>query len=250
MNLLHVYNLPPVDNLTLRSHEQFLQFSHPEQLELLKEFYIDNISVESTSELPDFHVYEGPSISSAVMEKSSEIGADMVIVGRKDRQSKRGLLAGNIANALMDKLSCPLLVAPNDLAGNELKTIIYASDFEADDIVVLGQLNSLARCFDASIHVVHIPVRNEYSSSEQMDWFQELVTQKLGETDINFHLLLSKDVTEGLQSFLEQSEADLLCMLERDDKGFFSKLIEGDTVKKMKSICELPLLIYNRKSIA
>ena len=249
MNLLHVYNLPPIENVTLRNQKQLKLHAQPEQLDLLKTYYNENSHMNGADYEPNFQVEESNSVSTAILAKAKDLEAGMVVVGRKGKQSKRGLLAGNIANALMDKLCCPLLVVPNDLADPHIRNIVYASDFEADDIIVLSQLKELAESFKAVIHVVHIPVRNEYSSSEQMEWFKELLTQKLGPTNIEFHLLLSEDVTDGLHLFIEGVEADLLCMLERDEKGFFSKFLRGDTVKRMKSLCDIPILIYNRKSV-
>lgn len=250
LHILYVYNLPPIDNTTLRSHEQLIQHTKGEQLDYLKNYVNKSCGDISGDTQLQFHVEEHSSISTCITEKAKNLEADLVIVGRKDKQSKRGLLAGNIANALMEKLSCPLLVVPNKIERSLSKTIIYASDFEADDVLAIGKLNELAEKFDSVIHVVHIPVQNEYSSSQQMEWFKELVAQKIGETGIQFHLLLANDVADGLQSFIDQTNADFLCMLERNEKGFISRLFSGDTVRKMKSMCELPMLIFNRQSIA
>lgn len=250
LHILYVYTLPPIDNATLRSHEQIKQYSEAEHLEVLKKYskrYCGDLVDKTKHEII---VDEHNSISSCILEKSELLDADLVIVGRKDKQSKRGLLAGNIANMLMEKLNCPLLVVPNHSENHRSNTMIYASDFEADDVLALGQLHSLAEKIDADIHVVHIPVQNEYSSSQQMEWFKELVVQKMGETGIEFHLLISSDVADGLQSFIDKTNAGFLCMLERNEKGFISKLFSGDTVKKMKSMCEPPMLIFNRQSIA
>lgn len=249
MNLIHVYNLPPIENVTLRNQRQLKLHAQPEQLKSLKTYFNKYSSEQVAEANTTFHVEESNSVTAAILVKAADLQAGLVVVGRKGKQSKRGLLAGNIANALMDKLSCPLLVVPNNLTDPLIRNIVYASDFEADDIIVLSQLKELAESFNALIHVVHIPVRKEYSSTEQMEWFKELLTQRLGPTNIEFHLLLSEDVTDGLHLFIEGVEADLLCMLERDEKGFFSKFLRGDTVKRMKSICDIPILIYNRKSV-
>ena len=95
--------------------------------------------------------------------------------------------------------------------------------------------------------VVHIPTKSEYSSEEQMEWFKEMVDQKLSYDNIHFHLIISNNILEGLHAFVKNSNADLLAMLEREDKGFWGKTLYGDKVIKMKSASNIPVLCYNRQ---
>ena len=55
-------------------------------------------------------------------------------LGMKDNHSTRGYFSSNIADSLLDKIEVPLLIAPNDMTYNVPSTIVYATDFEQEDI--------------------------------------------------------------------------------------------------------------------
>lgn len=194
-----------------------------------------------------FAVEEHNSITKALVDRSIKLEADLVIVGRKDEHSSRGFFAGNIANALMSRLACPLLIIPNDMEASEIGSMVYATDFEADDILALEQLFPIAQLLSAELKVVHIPRKNEYSSEEQLEWFKEMVDQKLNFDEIDYHLILSENIQDGLRTFIDGTGADLLVMLEREDKGYWDKVFFGDMVKKVKSKSDIPILCYNRR---
>lgn len=247
LHLLNVYSLPPIEHNTIRTHMQLKRNAYLEQLDLLKQYWDSCLSMATSVTDVNFLVVEGSSISKSILSSVEELSAEMVIVGRKDEHSDRGLFAGNIANALLYKLACPLLIIPNTIAISELKNIVYASDFEADDIKALVQLETLVQKFEATLKVVHIPTKDEYASDEQLDWFKEIASQNMSSEEIDYHLILSDSVHEGLKVFIKKNKADLLAMLERDEKGFFERLLRGDMVKRMKTLSDIPLLCFNRK---
>ena len=247
LNILHIYSLPPVDNTTFRSNQHLRKNAEQEHHQVLSEYFESSCPGMDSKAQISFTVEEHNSITRAIVDRSNKLEADLVIVGRKDEHSSRGLFAGNIANALISRLACPLLIIPNEMVSSEMRSMVYASDFEADDVLALEQLCPIAKMLGAEMKVVHIPTKNEYSSEEQMEWFKELVHQKLDFDAIDFHLILSENVQDGLHSFIDGNEADLLVMLEREDKGYFDKAFFGDMVKKMKSRSEIPMLCYNRR---
>ncbi len=249
-NLLHVYSLPPIENTTLRSVELLRERAQEEHLEMLKK-YFDQYSFSSSD--PDkirFIARESTSVSHTIVSLSEELQADLIVVGKKDEHSLRGVFAGNIANSLMSRISCPLLVLPNTLQQTDLKNLVYASDFEADDILALIRLQEMVAVFDSEVKVIHVPIEGEYASSEQMEWFKEMLRQQSSAPEIEFHLVLADNVSKGIQVFLEENNAHLLCMLEREEKGFFDRLLHKDQVKQMKALSTIPLMCFNRKCFA
>ena len=248
--LLHTYSLPPVENTTLRSMKQLRDRSWEEHQEMLEKYYKNNITADIDPQKIHFVVKESTSVSNTIFGLSEEIEADLIILGKKDEHSQRGVFAGNIANSLLSRLSCPLLVVPNAIEQTALKNLVYATDFEADDIVALTRIQEVVEVFGSSVKVIHVPVEGEYASSEQMEWFKEMLMQQSSIPEIEFHMVLADSVSKGIQVFLQESKAQLLCMLEREEKGFFERLLQKDQVKQMKALSTIPLLCFNRKCFA
>ncbi len=249
-HLAHIYTIPPVENTTLRSMKQIRERAQEEHLDMLVKYVKSNTSSDVDTEHIRFVALENTSVSNALFSLATEVGADLIILGKKDEHSLRGVFAGNIANNLLARLSCPLLVVPNAIEQTELKNLVYATDFEADDILALTCIQKVVEVFGSSVKVVHVPMEGEYASSEQMEWFKEMLLQKSSMPEIEFHMVLADSVSKGIQVFLQESKAQLLCMLEREEKGFFERLLHKDQVKQMKAMSTIPLMCFNRKCFA
>ncbi len=251
LSVLHVFELPPIQHEVIKDREQLLKSFRKEQLTVLKHYCEEHLG--SYEDSADFQMQldavDHYSVSEAILAKAESVEADLMVVGMKEKHTLRGFFSGNIANQLLSKSETPLLIVPPNHAFSSFKHIVYASDFEMEDIFALKKLVGIAETFEADITVVHVPVGDEYSGKDQMQWFEELLRQEVNYPKINFQLPVATSVPLGLKSFLENSQADILAMLERSEKGLFKKLFEGDTVKKMESKISIPLLSFNcRKS--
>ncbi|NAS11911.1 universal stress protein [Poritiphilus flavus] len=251
LSVLHVFELPPIQHEVIKDRDQLLKSFRKEQLGVLKHYCEEHLGLPENREGVEMHLdaVDHYSVSEAILAKSEEVMADLIVVGMKEKHTLRGFFSGNIANQLLSKSMVPLLIVPPDHSFSSLQHIVYASDFEMEDIFVLKKLVGIAEVFEADITVVHVPVEDEYSGKDQMQWFEELLRQEVNYPKISFQLPVATSVPLGLKSFMESSNADILAMLERSEKGLFKKLFEGDTVKKMESKIRIPLLSFNcRKS--
>ncbi|UJH91370.1 hypothetical protein LZ575_00825 [Antarcticibacterium sp. 1MA-6-2] len=75
-----------------------------------------------------------------------------------------------------------------------------------------------------------------------MEWFKELLFEKTGYKNISFRTLSSTDVIESIIDCLEETNADLIVMMEHLSKLSFKAMVHRDLVKKMQSSTRIPLL--------
>lgn len=250
LSVLHVYDIPPIANTIFRTPEKLKRFTHLEKQEILDKYCSEHLKGEGGKSPIKTVVTYNESISEAILSKSMELHVEMMIVGMKDEHTQRGFFSGNIANALLKNIGCPLLILPHDIQYKKLNTVVYATDFEENDIFAIKKLVDLAKPFGATINVVHIAIKDESSGDEQMEWFKEMLYQHLSYQKINFKLIQADRVDEGLRIFVENENADLIALLEREDRSFFGKLFHKNTLIKMESQIKIPLLSINRKSLS
>ncbi|MEK6152279.1 universal stress protein [Flavobacteriaceae bacterium 3-367] len=243
--VLHVYDLPPITVSTIRAPAQIKKLAFHEHFDLLKN-YVEKYLDDRTEGVKVYlRLVENTSIVEGILSKSRELRPDMVLVGMKGTHTLRGFFSGNIAKALIDRVHCPLLIIPNDLAHCTISNIVYGTDFEEDDIIALRTLVRIAEPFGARIYAVHIPTTGEFSGEEQLSWFNEMLSQKVGYAKLEFKLFRHQGVYKGLSAYMVQVNADMVALLERQGEGFFRKLFHKGLVKKMESSVNFPLLSLN-----
>ncbi|QXP58307.1 universal stress protein [Olleya sp. HaHaR_3_96] len=215
----------------------------------LKDFCKQNLEGNLQEMNISFEVVENKSVVKGIISKAKEIDAFIIVVGMKGTSLLKEIIMGNTTRKLIDKAPCFVLAIPENTSYKEIKTIVYATDFEVNpDIEVLQNVSILAKAFKAKIQVVHIVTKKEYAGDSQMEWFKEMLEKKIEYKNIAFEVLFSDTIFETLKVYLGDVNADMVVMLERDEFGFFNKIFHKDLVKKMEVYGQIPLMSFNENN--
>lgn len=244
--VMHVFDIPialasPV-SITYMNKEK-RQFV--ENREKLKTFCTEHLGGSWENSDINFVVDEDDSVPNGILEKALKFDVNLIVVGSKGASPIKEFFLGSSTKVLIRKAPCPLLAVPANSKVIHLKKMVYATDFEQADIFAINKLVEIAKKFDAEIRVLHITTQKEYAGEEQMEWFKEMLKEKVQYEKMDFDLFFSDTVVAELNWYLNDSEADLLSMLEREEGGLFRKLFHKDVVLKMREEITIPLLSFN-----
>ncbi|MDL5510480.1 universal stress protein [Arenibacter sp. M-2] len=247
--VLYVHEMEPLRVSVSRPAAQIEYHVIKEQTEILSSYCSKHLGVPVDNKDLQAEVIHNDSVTNGILEKTKDVATDMIIIGRKDKHTDRGLFVGNIGKRLQEKVPCPLLIIPNNTPDKPLKTILYATDFEEADILALKKLVPMAKLLAAKIHVVHISTEKEYAGKEQMEWFKDMLKQVVDDSSIEFELIFSDNIQDKLKIHAKTIGADLLVLLEREEKGFFQKIFHISLVAKMEEHIGIPLLSFNEPNL-
>ncbi|MEJ2163276.1 MAG: universal stress protein [Robiginitalea sp.] len=249
--LTHVYDLPTVLGTQLQAPFPDLRkdATHHEKKKL-SDFYETYVGVDSGEpEELVLEPVENMSVLSGIISKATDWHARMIIVGMKGESALKDLVMGSTAKKLIDKAPCPVLTVPADHRFEKLTDLVYATDFEVEDLRALEKVAEMAKVWNAQIRVVHVTKDKEYAGKSQMEWFKEMVTQKIDYDRIHFEVLKSDNIIHSLEDYSESYHAGMIAMLERIQKGAAKTFFRQDMVKKMASRNRLPLLSFNERNL-
>ncbi len=243
--VIHIYSLPMMLGLefdifydelgktTLKKHNTKLK-------RFCKKYLgkdLDGINVQTEA-------FENLSVSQGILAKADEHKAFMIVIGMKKESAIKELFMGDTSMSLIEKAPCPVLLIPENASEN-LKSIVYATDFEQEDIGAIFKLTQIAKKFNAKIKVVHIDTSDSGDGYLKMEWFKEMVEQKVAYKKISFKVFSSEEIFQTLKIYLDSNNIDMVAMLEREKSGFLKKLFQRDMVKEMESFGKIPLLSFN-----
>ena len=244
--VFHSYDVPPIRAAVLRPYEQIEYHIIEEQKEVVKSFCINHLGDDIDLEKLKIVVVCNDSVLNGIIEISKEINPDLVLIGRKDKHTERGMFAGDIGQGLLKRLSCPIMIVPCHPNGSILKNILYATDFEEADISAVENLIPIAAKVNAKIHFVHVTTEKQYKGTDQMEWFKEMLTQRVDYKNLEFKVIFSENIEEKLKGYSELIHADLVALLYREEKGFFQNLFNKSLVKKLDNQIDIPLLSFTK----
>ncbi len=246
--VLYVHQLPPIRIAVTRRPEQIELKAIEEQKEILNAFCTKHLGADANNKTVQVEVVCNDSVLNAILEKSSELSPDLVLIGRKEKYTNRGIFAGDIGQGLVKRSSCPVLIAPNKVSPEPIETILYATDFEEADILAIKRLVPIAKAVNAKIHIVHIATEKQYAGKDQMEWFEEMLTQQVDYGNLEFKVIFSDHIVKKIDTYSKSIKADLVALLHREEKGFFQNLFNKSVVTKLEDHIGIPLLSFNKAS--
>ncbi len=244
--VMHIFDMPlslssPVTLAYLKKEERLLA----EHREKLAEFCTLHLGAHWQNDSTKLLVSEHNSVKDGILEKLVEYQIDMLVLGAKGANALKELFLGSTTEALIGSAPCAVLSVPDTFKSDSLKNIVYATDFEQADLFAINRLVKIAEAFDASVKVFHVTTKKEYAGDQQMEWFKDLLLQNVHYHRMDFVLRYSDNILDTLQRYLEESKADVLVMLEREDRGIYRKLFHRDIVVRMESKIDIPLMSFN-----
>lgn len=192
--------------------------------------------------------FEGISVANAIISKANDIDAQLIITGMKGQNILRKIILGSTTKHLIEKSRYPVFAIPEDVTYNGIKTIVYATDLEEEDLGAIHKLTEIATPFNATIKIVHIAPLEETIEMERKEIIKEKINKYISYPNLQLDIFASNDVYSDLKAYVEKVNADVIALLEREDKSLTSSLFHRDLVKKMKSYGKIPLLSFNEKS--
>ncbi len=247
--MTHIYDVPTVLGAPLTEPFPSLsKDSRRHEREKLQGFFKKHLGKVSDKMKLHFEPVEHMSVIRGIISKATEWHAYLIFVGMKGEGRLREIFMGSATKALIEKSPCPVLAIPENTNYIPFKTVVYATDFEEEDVYAIRKLTEMVSAFQAEIKVVHIITEKEYQGETQMEWFRDMLQNKVTYEKIAFKLLFSDDIFEALRMYLEDVGADLMVMLEREKKGLLKKWFHRDLVKKMESYGQVPLMSFRESN--
>lgn len=148
---------------------------------------------------------------------------------------------------VIEQVNCPVFIIPEDTRHAVLNNVVYATDYNPEDIRSLVKLSDfLKKSKDTHITILHN--ENNYDFNEKLKWagFKELVQSEISDTNIDFTLKTKKDLLGGIEEFSEENDPDLVVMM-KEKKGFFEDIFTKDKTNYVLTHFHKPILVYHEK---
>ncbi len=216
------------DNLLVRERERVLQ----------KLFQVKKASLDYDYPI-HFTVVPG-SVSIVTKMLSERDDIEMVIVPYTTKNKM-----DVVVSELIDTLNLPVYTFPVEEEYHRIKTIVYASDYQKQDIKILKKIGSIAKKFVASVTVFHALKSNEFEAELKKNGLQEMVNQKIDLNDIRVEQEKSGSSTKGIRRFTQKSYADLVVLLKQN-KSFLKEIFGRSTTREVLRDIDTPILIYHQ----
>jgi len=222
---------------SLKDIDSFLRTENELQLSALvsksKNELFQNASMEA--------VTVNGSTASVISNFADKRDIDLIVMGTQGSSALHEIFIGSTTVGVIKKATKAVLASPNNFSYRPFKKIVLALDesktFPKEEI---SPLLTLAKSYQSKVLVYHIAEpggQNGVSPSihEYLKGTDYSVHEKIGITDIN----------EGINDFVRENDADLLCMIARK-RSFLENLFDPSVTRREAFDSPVALLVLQR----
>lgn len=165
----------------------------------------------------------------------------MVVMGTHGAKGFIGELMGTNAYNVIKHANCPVLALPESADITQMKKVAVAGDYKSvPSSHLLHSVIDLAQAFYAHLSIVHIDQddtleHNEIEIARGMDKYFKNVRH-------SFHFRKDADLEEGLISFVEEENIDLLVMISHQ-RNFIDRLMHKSDTKSLVMHIPMPIMV-------
>jgi nucleotide-binding universal stress UspA family protein len=248
--ILHISELPAVvdssaTDLTFEEMENEKRLSEMEHLQNYASDFLTDIY--STSNIL-FDVKLNDSVSKGIIDAANEMDASLIVMGAKGESLLRETIMGSTTKKLIAAAPCPVIAVPAKAEFEEINRIVYASDFNDNDLPALQRVADFAEIFDAEISVLHVFDEDAFIQRDDSGYKRKLA-EIVNYPHLNYHSDTSDDIEASVADYVEDYNADLLVMFEKQTNGIIGRLFHHDMVKELALHTTIPLMSFNIYSL-
>jgi nucleotide-binding universal stress UspA family protein len=181
-----------------------------------------------------------------IATQSEKDKTDLIVMGTRGTGALEGMLLGSNTTAVLQRVTCPVLVIPADAEFQGFKKIVYASDMHEVNAKAIQVLAHFASHFAAEIHVLHIVTNKDTLTPEQADAYRKKFSLESGYVPVVYHIVdaLDHSVAHAIESYIEDNKIDIVAMVTHH-RSFFDKLFHPSITKKLAIHAKQPLLAFH-----
>jgi nucleotide-binding universal stress UspA family protein len=249
LRILHISEVPSiVKHPHAFSFEEMDEQEKASAMSRLKDCCTKILGNEWTLSNISLDVRIDKSITNGILNAIKENNTNLLVIGARGQSKFKEVVMGSTTRKLIAKSTCPMLTIPENARMDDIKQVVYTSDFDQHDMAVLQKLATLTAKFDATIKILHV-FSSELNHRAEADNFKKQLKENISYPSLEYVSLVSENVSEAILNYLEEFKPDLLVMFEKEKSGLIGRMFHSDLVKHFAIHTLIPLLSFNTHSV-
>jgi len=172
----------------------------------------------------------------------------MVVMGIRGGDARVGDLMGSTTAGVIFNTKVPVLAIPENTPDNWLnnfKTVVYATNFEAQDFIAMDKLIKLVKPFDCKVICLHVNKGDNGELDEAMlEGMREALSEKYPYAAFDCRLVQNKNLPEAIDNFIQDNRIDVLA-LTTHRRNLLTRFFNPSISRKLVLHTQTPILVFH-----
>ncbi|WP_372950609.1 universal stress protein [Mariniphaga sp.] len=181
-----------------------------------------------------------------VVEEELDRSSDLILL-ISNHQSYSEATGGLVGYPnLIENVSCPVYVIPENSRHSVLKEVLFATDFHQEDLKNIKHLVELLK-YSEGTRITILHNEKDFGFDEKLKWlgFREWIQQEVEHENLVFSLKSQKDIISAIEELSNETDPDLLVLL-KEKRGFFEEIFSSSDTRNVLTHFHKPVLVYHQ----
>lgn len=170
---------------------------------------------------------------------------DLIMLGRRADHSFIERTFGSVSTGVIEKSSSAVLVIPEHISYKPTQVVAYATDLIEADPYHIWKTGQWLSVFHPVLHIVHISTKTQNGHVDLGEMKQFFENQAPG-LQVRFHTIESKSVSEGLETFADWHNVDIMVMYA-PQHNLLQRIFQKSRTKTMAMNADIPILLIKEE---
>jgi nucleotide-binding universal stress UspA family protein len=181
-------------------------------------------------------------IVDVLSDLAKEDKSELIVIGTTGHSAYERKYLGGKAEKIIQHTHCSVLCVPENHGFHGIKKIVYATDYQEEDKLAIQQLIDLAKVLKAEVEILHVSHHDDTIDKAIYEEFKGELMSFVNYDKISFNRVVFKDVAQGLDEYMEETDADLLVLLNKK-LNFLKSLFHRSLTQHLDKFTDYPLMI-------
>lgn len=187
-------------------------------------------------------------IFSTISQQATDLATDLIVMGTKGSSGLEQFLVGSNTEKVVRHAPCPVLSVRNVRPGFSIQKIVFASNFENDQLPAISHLKKFQELFGAHVYIVYVNVPNHFANTREIQKRLAQFAQRYQLTDYNFTVYNDDSEEDGIIHYADEVQADVIAVATHGRTGL-SHLLSGSIAEDVVNHANRPVLTFNLKTL-
>jgi nucleotide-binding universal stress UspA family protein len=209
----------------------------------LKEFTRNFINKTNFDPDRTAQIVEYGYVADKIVDIANTIKADFIVMGTKGTSNILDRWYGTTAQTVIKIAKCPVWIIPNRAHIHYPKKILYAADFQEDEMLATHKVLGMAKPLESDCKVVHIHDYFEEKTAKEIQQKVNNLQYAFDEENVSFKNVNFVDIIQGLENYINSYKPDVLA-LAIHEKSFLSRIFDVSVSKHFIQEAKLPMFTF------
>lgn len=192
----------------------------------------------------DFKAEEGQTVDS-ILKTAKKSKSQMIVMGTKGAGKIKRFLFGTNASKVIEKSECPVITVPKLAKYKKINRILFTTDCNRHEVDSILDTINIAKVYGAHLDIVYVTDEDTGAALKALERVRKLVEDKTDYKKISYEPIISDDVTDAIEVYIQVKKINLLAVATKK-RSLFNKIFDKNLAKELAFHLKVPLLAFHR----